>query len=152
MVVKTIQSRTTELATVTPTPVYMDSAVAALCADAQMVLAVEAPHEGRYIRVYISPNAKQTLLDGKGTYPVGTLIVKEKCRDKEFQHTELFTAMLKREVGYNPAAGDWEFLVLDREARLSANGKIDSCMECHQRFQQTDYVSRVYLRNAGTGQ
>jgi hypothetical protein len=149
--VRTIQNRSATLASVTARPVYMESAASALCADLSSVNAIAAPHEGRYIKVYISPESKQTLLEGKGVYPVGTLLVKEKCADAEFRKTELFTVMLKREAGYNSAAGDWEFLVLDRDARLTANGKIDSCMECHQRFQRTDYVSRVYLQNA-TGQ
>ena len=151
--IETVHARTQKLACVTPRPFYVTSLVSFLgCRGPTPAETAElTPHQDRYIKVYITPESKQTLLEGKGVYPPGTLIVKEKCRDAAGQDTELFTAMLKHEAGYNPACGDWEFLVLDRDTRITAAGKIESCMECHQKFQHTDYVARVYLQGATAG-
>ena len=46
-------------------------------------------------------------------FPQGSMIVKEKLSSREDQTPELLTAMVKREEGYNPGSGDWEYLVLD---------------------------------------
>lgn len=106
---------------------------------------------------------------GKGTYPVGTAILKEKLQPVAAPNqppanpapsannkangppapqytTELFTGMLKREAGYNPAGGDWEYFVISGDAnKLLARGKIDSCIDCHQAYKSTDYVTRAYM-------
>ena len=59
-------------------------------------------------------------------FPQGTVIVKQKLaiptakgksaapvKPKPDQQPELLTVMIKREAGYDPANGDWEFMVTD---------------------------------------
>jgi hypothetical protein len=54
--------------------------------------------------------------------------------------------MIKREKGYNPENGDWEYLVLDGSAStIKAQGKIEKCQICHIGSKNTDYVDRSYL-------
>ena len=87
---------------------------------------------------------------GRGTYPLGTIILKQKLFDAESKRVDFYTGMRKREKGYNPQAGDWEFFALDRKARMvTARGKIESCIGCHQAYAESDYVSRRYLRREG---
>jgi hypothetical protein len=69
--------------------------------------------------------------------------------DSEAKQTEFYTGMRKREKGYNPTYGDWEFFTLDKTGtKVNAGGKIDSCMDCHANRKETDLVSRKYLKDA----
>ncbi len=146
-IMEMVKSRSRDMERVTPKAVYIDGPFSGACGPgvsaAQMAAA--GPHARRYIHVYVTPAAKQTLLQGKGVYAVGTLIVKEKLEHPDAKEPELFTAMIKRTAGYNPGAGDWEFLVLDDSHRVITHGKLDSCIHCHRLYSESDCVSRRYL-------
>jgi len=104
------------------------------------------PHREHWIHVLVSPGGTNAMTTGKGTYPVDTVILKQKFLDVGGTNTEFFTGMRKREQGYNPDLGDWEFFTLDRSgSKVTARGKIDSCMDCHTKYKATDFVARRYL-------
>jgi cytochrome P460 len=108
------------------------------------------PHSDHWIHVYVTGDGQGVMRSGRGVYPEGTVILKQKFADAEGKKTELFTGMLKRRKGYNPEMGDWEFFVLDAShASVLAYGKIESCSECHASFKQTDFVSREYMAAVG---
>lgn len=48
---------------------------------------------------------------------------------------------------HDPDHGDWEYAVLDRDKRVLARGRIESCIECHRNDASTDFVTRAYLNN-----
>ncbi|HSH16054.1 MAG TPA: cytochrome P460 family protein [Verrucomicrobiae bacterium] len=105
------------------------------------------PHDDFWIHVFINPEAADIIKSGKGIYPEGTIILKQKFLDAGAKQTEFYTGMRKREKYYNPDYGDWEFFTLDSTAtKVTARGKIDSCMDCHANWKETDFVSRKYLR------
>lgn len=105
------------------------------------------PHVDFWIHVFVTPEATNIIRSSKGVYPEGTIILKQKFLDAEAKQTEFFTGMRKRETGYNPDCGDWEFFTLDKTGtKVTARGKIDSCMDCHANFKETDFVSRKYLK------
>ncbi len=109
------------------------------------------PHDEFWIHVFVTPEAAEVIKSGKGVYPEGTIILKQKFLDEAATQTEFFTGMRKREKGYNPAYGDWEFFTLDKTGtKVTARGKIDSCMDCHANFKATDFVSRKYLKQPAT--
>ena len=82
----------------------------------------------------------------KPKFPQGSIIVKEKLLDESGGKVELLTAMIKREPGFYPASGDWEYLVLDGEgATVEARGKLENCQSCHSTKKETDYLFRSYL-------
>ena len=86
------------------------------------------------------------MTSGTGAYPQGTMILKRKYQDPQGRTTELFAGMLKREKGYNPEVGDWQFFVLDsRGERVTEFGRLDSCIDCHAAFRKNDFVSRKYV-------
>jgi hypothetical protein len=100
------------------------------------------PHDEFWIHVFINPEAADIIKSGKGTYPEGTIILKQKFLDAEAKQTEFYTGMRKREKDYNPGYGDWEFFTLDSAGtKVTARGKIDSCMDCHANWKETDFVS-----------
>jgi len=54
--------------------------------------------------------------------------------------------MIKREPGYNPESGDWEYLVLDGGAsKIVERGKLTRCSGCHRPYKSSDFITRTYL-------
>jgi hypothetical protein len=103
--------------------------------------------ESAWCNVYVTADAKEIMLSGTGAYPVGTLVVKSKLATKDANEVLLYTVMQKMPQGYDPDNGDWEYSVIDgKTRRVQARGRIDSCIECHKAYPDSDYVSRVYLK------
>lgn len=131
---------------VTEKPSYVTDWTMSMCAPG-----FELPHQLHahfWIHVFINPEAAEIIKSGKGVYPEGTIILKQKFLDAGAKQTEFYTGMRKREKYYNPDYGDWEFFTLDSTAtKVTARGKIDSCMDCHANWKETDFVSRKYLRS-----
>ena len=58
----------------------------------------------------------------------------------------MMTAMVKRETGYDPADGDWEYMALDGSGRsIGTPGRLPMCRSCHAAQRRTDYLFRSYL-------
>lgn len=77
-------------------------------------------------------------------YREGAVIVREKLKT-EAGSPELLTAMIKREKGFNPAANDWEFLVISGDAtKIRKREKTGSCLDCHQSVSAKDFVFDSY--------
>jgi hypothetical protein len=106
------------------------------------------PHASTFITVYVNPVGKESMLSVKSVpFPQGSVIIKEKReRGPEPGAPLLYTLMIKREPGYNPPAGDWEFAVASGEnGRIQARGKIENCTTCHLEKSGQDYVFRPYV-------
>ena len=110
-------------------------------------------HEGHglaspaYCHVYVTKDATKPMESGKGEYPRGSVIIKAKLKEKTSDDAVLYTIMQKMEEGYDGKHGDWEYSVLDGAShRVLARGKIDSCIECHEQYASTDYVTRAYMK------
>lgn len=152
-----ISGRSEKLTRVTGKPHVMAPVVASLCANmsadstdllAQSAKSQASPHKGKYFHVYMTDSGVGIIKNGKGVYPEGTVIVKEKFSDSTAKTTELFTVMVKRQKGFNPDGGDWEYFVISGDAKkITQRGKIESCMNCHDSYQDSDYVTRNYLSN-----
>lgn len=134
-------------------PKYIAPAQAALCAPASSASSSGVdPHTGSYINVYVnSTGFAEMTTKKKPVFPEGTMILKEKighAGEKEinkYGKPELFTVMIKREKGYNPSCGDWEFASVDVKTSKIERGKTASCMGCHTKYTTTDYIKRDYL-------
>lgn len=108
------------------------------------------PHIQKFINVFVNDAGRRAMLkELRPHFLVGSLIVKEKLPTRDAAEPELLTAMYKREAGYDPEGGDWEYLVLDGHGKeVQARGKLESCRACHQAVADTDFVSRNYLTSA----
>jgi hypothetical protein len=105
------------------------------------------PHASTFITVFVNPIGKAAMLSSEPVrYPQGSVIVKEKrVKESTVGAPLLYTLMIKREPGYNPTTGDWEFAVASGEdGRIQARGKIENCMTCHLEKSRQDYVFRPY--------
>jgi hypothetical protein len=78
-------------------------------------------------------------------FPPGAVVLKQKFEDSSARKTVLYTGMLKREAGYNPDCGDWEFFTLSGDRRsITARGRLETCMACHRDYAHSDYVTKAY--------
>jgi hypothetical protein len=131
---------------VNPTPQLMEPLAAASCA---MIPGRQepSPHLHKYISVFVNSEGREAMMTRQQPrFPIGSMIVKEKLGSRDSTDPELLTAMIKREPGYNPEGGDWEYLVLDGTAsKIVERGKLTQCSSCHRPYEYNDFVTRTYL-------
>jgi cytochrome P460 len=97
--------------------------------------------------VYVNELARESMLSGKpARFPLGSTIVREKLPSLNAP-PELLAVMLKRAGGFNLKGGDWEFLILDgKGANVKSRETTGSCLGCHSREKDQDFVFRDYQR------
>ncbi|MFO0946111.1 MAG: cytochrome P460 family protein [Planctomycetota bacterium] len=134
-------------------PYRMSDPVAMLCWDyarekvRQEWAEHRIPMQDTYCFVYTNELASPTMTSGNGSYPVGSIVIKEKLKSADSREAELFTVMRKRAPGYDPDHGDWEYAVVTNGGtEIVERGKLQRCIECHDNYKETDYVTREYLR------
>jgi hypothetical protein len=140
---------------VTPEPVYMQPAVSALCSA--LPPQPSGPHAATFFRVYVNPAGRSAMTSRTSVpFAVGSVIVKEKFKVASWDSKtkpkivagakpELLTVMLKREKGFDPKNGDWEYFTCDGNGIPNSPGlKVDHCQSCHQAQKKTDFVYRDY--------
>lgn len=80
-------------------------------------------------------------------FPVGSVIVREKFKLKSDAQPELLAVMIKREAGFNPKGGDWEYLLVDSGlTKIRDRQKKGSCSGCHANRKDRDFVFPVTVR------
>lgn len=74
-------------------------------------------------------------------YPQGTVIVKESYADSNGDKGRMsgLTIMAKRESGYDPENGNWEYLQVTPAGKIRAQGRLSGCISCHAAA-QNDFV------------
>ena len=135
-------------------PYYISTAVDILC-RAPTAADYESerkrnPHAATYITVYVNNAGREAMFSKESQrFPEGSVIVKEKIGTHfEDRKPLLYTLMRKREPGYNPAVGDWEFSVVAANGtQLEATGKLENCQACHIGKKDSDFVFRPYLKS-----
>lgn len=79
--------------------------------------------------------------DKPSTFPVGSILVREKLRRPTDQQPRLLTVMVKRASGFNPKGNDWEFLLIDGTMKkIKHRQKTGSCLNCHTSMSHRDFV------------
>ena len=139
-----------KLERLTPKPKEVNSRFAELCrtltpaeADEQAKLRLVPGHDASSIHAFASPAAAQSYFDPWGKFSEGSLVLKEKLATTE-NKTQGFTGMLKREAGYFPEGGDWEYFTVDGSAaKIIERGKMASCAECHGSYAQSDFITKL---------
>jgi hypothetical protein len=134
-------------------PHRLSSYIDALCrmptADNYKQLRKDNPHAASYITVYVNNAGREAMFAKEAPrFPEGSVIVKQKLGDhSEGNKPLLYTIMRKREAGYNPGVGDWEFLVVGPNGTdLQASGKLENCQVCHRGKRDSDHVFRPYVK------
>ena len=136
-----------DLERVTPQQVDMPNAVAARC-SIDAILQPPNPHTAAKFHVFANDPAALPIFDPWAKFPEGSFIVKEKL-GRDDGKTQLFTGMWKREKGYFPECGDWEFFTVDAAGdEIVERGRIARCAKCHEEYEQGDHVSKIYASAA----
>ena len=132
-----------KLERLTPKPKNISKSLAGLCAIDALLAYKDSPHGMASIHIYAGAVAAEPYFNPWGKFPEGSLLLKEKfiaAVDK----TEGFTGMLKREAGYFPEGGDWEyFTVVGSAAKIIERGKMASCAECHGSYANGDFITKL---------
>lgn len=109
------------------------------------------PHEATFITVYVNNAGRDAMFATEAqTFPQGSMIVKEKINSRLTGKNEpvLYTIMRKREPGYNPKLGDWEFAVVGPNGKdVQEIGKLNNCQSCHRPKRDSDFVFRSYVKS-----
>jgi Cytochrome P460 len=97
--------------------------------------------------VYVNDVARNTLAAPPATpFSPGAIIVREKLSNANSTTAELLAVMIKRATGFNSAANDWEFLLLNGSVtEVKHREKTGSCQECHTSQKGKDFVFRAYV-------
>ncbi len=137
---------------VNPVPQLMPRPVAAACTiwlsnNGIRIDGQGNPHRDKFLTVYVNDIGRRAMLSQKKPdFPEGSVIVKEKLAAKDSQTPELLTVMIKQKQGFNPASGDWEYMVVDGTgAKVEGRGNLQNCQSCHLANKKTDYIFRTYL-------
>jgi len=134
-------------------PYYISSALDTLCA-APTAATYEPerkrnPHAATYITVYVNSVGREAMFTKDvPRFPEGSIIVKAKISTHfEGRKPLLYTIMRKREQGYNPKVGDWEFSVVGPNGTdVQGTGKLENCQACHLSEPGSDFVFRPYVK------
>jgi hypothetical protein len=132
---------------VTPPNYKVSMRLAMLCDAPPTTLAGTAgPHQEVPIRVHVNP-AGLPAMQQQGfsrVFPVGSVIVKAKYVTNFFEPPDL-GIMVKREAGFDPSGGDWEYAYLSgtNHTRVT-RGVLANCKECHARQSAGDFVFGSY--------
>ena len=76
-------------------------------------------------------------------FPTGSIIVREKIVAKD-ETVESLAVMIKRESSFNPQSDGWQFLYLDPITLAVTKNDQVTCLSCHKRNKQTDFVFNSY--------
>ena len=94
------------------------------------------PH-GSLLTTYVNDIALSAIQGKKGRLPTGSIIVKENYdADKKLV---AITSMTKI-VGYDSAHNDWFWLSVSADGNISAQGKVQGCINCHNANSTNDYI------------
>jgi len=97
-------------------------------------------HNGDFVRSYMNDVAVAAIADFKGTFPDGTILVKEQYADAEGKTSNGHTVMWKRD-GYDPEHGDWYWIAFNAKGETtSADGMAPYCSDCHTAVKANDWV------------
>jgi len=116
---------------------------AILCASPQPALierekAMTGPHHNALVHIYANPVALDAISHHAGRFAEGSILVKEKLSDRGDAVVGV-GGMIKREAGYAPEQGDWEYFYSAKAGGFSI-GREQSCAECHAHAKDKDFV------------
>ncbi len=102
---------------------------------------VSPGHSANWVGISVDERAEATYLAAGSPYPECAMIVKPVYTDETGQHVRKLTVMVKMPAGYDTANGDWWYASYDASGtRMGENGKLPTCIVCHKRAAEIDYL------------
>lgn len=81
--------------------------------------------------VLVNDAAKPYPAIGPATRPSADAMLVEALRRAPEGEPVIYFVMMRREAGFDPRGGDWEYLVVDRDGRAVQRGVLPLCARCH---------------------
>ena len=88
-------------------------------------------HQGMWVEIFVNDTGMTVWDAGTGTFPAGTIIVKENYADETAEDVMAWTIMEKVASGYDPDHNDWHWVKVTADGTVAANGIEDGCIGCH---------------------
>lgn len=136
---------------VTPNPVPVPLSLWLLCRHPNREELAEAErahgdHAHHVVSIFVNGLAAAHFADASAAMPPGSIVVKEKLDGDE---VAAVAAMIKREAGFSPETGDWEFLYASKTSERGESKPLQAhCGGCHGAVKSTDWLFRSYLSDA----
>jgi hypothetical protein len=142
----------------TPQGFTVNPSLAMLCigASATQIRQAEThhgPHAYASVTIYVNPMADAALKKKASVFPVDAVIIKEKQAYSSHvgpQRRNGVTGMIKREAGYDPKNGDWEYFIQE-EGKAIERGKIATCIGCHAKTPGPDHLFATWRTEKDSG-
>jgi hypothetical protein len=97
--------------------------------------------------VYANDLAKGEITRTSPSFPVGSIIVREKNETETSALPQAVIAMVKRSKGFSSATNDWEFFQFDGAGlKPQKRETTGNCAACHIQAEKTDWVFNSHLR------
>ena len=117
---------------------------------------VHGPHAIALISVYMNKMAANAYRQ-QTEYPLGSIIVKQKSLkgDRSDDGKKVVArktgvgGMIKRQSGYDPTHGNWEYFYYETLDSITA-GRVQNCIGCHEKASKSDYVFGTWAENDST--
>lgn len=91
--------------------------------------------------MFANDNALEVIRNKGTLFPEGSVLVREKLKSPDDKKPEMLAVMIKRQAGFNPGGGDWEFLLVDgARTKVKLQQKKGECLDCHRLQQEKDFV------------
>jgi hypothetical protein len=133
-------------------PIHMAPQIAMLCRGPASWQTHANPHDPKFFTVYVNKTGVAAMKkQGLTQFPAGSIIVKEKLPTESGQ-PELLTVMVKKEAGFDPKHGDWQYFTADGDGNKTSQDDVAKCQSCHEVTKENDYVFRSYVQGANQPQ
>ena len=107
-------------------------------------LNLSGQHNNTFVRSFMNDIAVAAIADFDGTFPEGTILVKEQYEDAEGKVLSGHTVMLKID-GYDSAHGDWYWVAYNAKGEATVhNGMAPYCSDCHTAAKANDWVYTAF--------
>lgn len=94
-----------------------------------------------YVDIYVNDLAKEPYIKESENFPVGSIIVKPIYFEQKRKDIARLMIMMKMKNGYDSKNNDWWYGVYDESGMIFyKQGKIVSCITCHEVVRDTDYI------------
>ena len=104
--------------------------------------------EGIKVQIWYSSNIAPLIGLTGFTVPFGTTAIQEVDNDND-DVVNVIGVMVKMGDGYDPENNNWYYETREPDGTLRSSpppGRIQSCIECHQDFPETDFLGGTQLR------
>ncbi len=102
---------------------------------------IESEAHNAFLDIYLNDLAKEPYIKEWTLFPVGSIVYKPLYSDAHRKEFARLVVMVKMKPGYDAQHGDWWYGVYDESGKENYyQGKIRSCIACHEQGKETDYM------------